>query len=74
MLADSMARVASARQLELLRTGAIEETVGAQRTPGLQIVIVQQGTGQIERTVGPTPMIEHNALDERMAELEPPGH
>jgi hypothetical protein len=52
----------------------VKETGSPQRQlPGLQIVIVQRDRGMIEHTMGPTPLIEPDPLDERMPELEPPG-
>jgi hypothetical protein len=68
---NSMARVASARQLELMRTGAIEETGGPVRhAPGL-VVIIQSPGGEVTHTIPPPPMqIELDPLD-RVNELEP---
>jgi hypothetical protein len=61
------------RQLELMRQTVAEETGGsAQRTPGLQIVIIERATGRIERTISPPSMqIEHDPLDQ--AERESQG-
>jgi hypothetical protein len=61
---NGMAVVAAVRQAELLRQNVIEEAGGpAQRLPGLQIVIVQQDTGKVMQTIGPTaPMIEASPL------------
>jgi hypothetical protein len=42
-------------------------TVGA--APGLQIVIVQPGTGKVTQTIGPTaPMIEASPVSSELAE------
>jgi hypothetical protein len=72
---NSMARVASARQLELMRTGAEQESPGfRQSAPGL-VVIIENRDGSV-RTIAPPmpahPMIEVDPLPER-AELEPPA-
>jgi hypothetical protein len=70
---NAMARVAAVRQAEIMKQDLDNPTrgggIGQLNAPGLQIVIVQ-GNGQIERTVGQPMQIEHDPIDR--AELEPP--
>jgi hypothetical protein len=57
--ANGMAVTAACRALELMRQTVAEESGGAPRAPGLQIVIVSPDTREIMQTIGPAaPMIE----------------
>jgi hypothetical protein len=61
---NQMARVAAVRAAENLRQQDMVEAgqLAGAALPGMQIVIVQAGTGQIEATVGGPPLIEAEPL------------